>query len=165
MTWLDSITNSMDMNLGKLQDSGEQQSLACCSPCDAESDIAQLLYITNNHIDLDIDRHRYNLYTCLLPETLLNIPQFFFLIFIVVQLVCIIVLVSSVQQSESVIHIHMSTPFLDSFPIQVHIGHYRVLSKVFCATPYQLSMLYIARCICQSNLPIYPSPPLFLHSF
>ena len=31
--WLDSITNSMKMNLSKLGDSGGQGSLVCCSPC------------------------------------------------------------------------------------------------------------------------------------
>ena len=32
MTWLDSTTDSMDMNLSKLQETGEDRSLACCSP-------------------------------------------------------------------------------------------------------------------------------------
>ena len=32
MKWLDSITDSMDMNLSKLGDNGEQWSVACCSP-------------------------------------------------------------------------------------------------------------------------------------
>ena len=30
--WLDGITDSMDINLGKLQDGEGQGSLACCSP-------------------------------------------------------------------------------------------------------------------------------------
>ena len=34
MRWLDSIPNSMGMNLSKLGDSEEwEESLACCSPC------------------------------------------------------------------------------------------------------------------------------------
>ena len=42
--------------------------------------------------------------------------------------------------------------FLDSI-------HYRVLSRVPCAGPYQLSILYIAVCVyVNSNLLIYPSP-------
>ena len=32
MRWLDSITNSMDMNLSKLQEVVKDRSLACCSP-------------------------------------------------------------------------------------------------------------------------------------
>ena len=32
MIWLDGITDSMDMNLGKCGDSGGQGSLVCCSP-------------------------------------------------------------------------------------------------------------------------------------
>ena len=32
MRWLDSITNSMDMNLSKLQEMVKDRSLACCSP-------------------------------------------------------------------------------------------------------------------------------------
>ena len=32
MRWLESITDSVDMNLSKLGDSGGQRSLVCCSP-------------------------------------------------------------------------------------------------------------------------------------
>ena len=32
MRWLNRVTNSMDMNLSKLQESGGQRSLACCRP-------------------------------------------------------------------------------------------------------------------------------------
>ena len=34
MRWLDSITNSMDMNLSKLGESERQESLVCYSPWD-----------------------------------------------------------------------------------------------------------------------------------
>ena len=41
MRWLDSSTDSVDMNLGKLQETG-QGSLVCCSPWGCkESDLTQ----------------------------------------------------------------------------------------------------------------------------
>ena len=51
--------------------------------------------------------------------------HFFF--FIRVYFIYNVVLVSAVEQSESVIHIHVSTLFLRFFS---HIGHYRVLSSL-----------------------------------
>ena len=50
MSWLDGITDSMDMNLSKLQgDSEGQGNLACCSPWGhKESDMTQQL---NNRVD------------------------------------------------------------------------------------------------------------------
>ena len=44
MRWLDGITDSTDMNLGKLQDGEGQGDLACCSPGGhKESDTTELL--------------------------------------------------------------------------------------------------------------------------
>ena len=73
-------------------------------------------------------------------------------IFIGVQLIYNVVLVSAVQQSESVIHMHISTLFQILFP-------YRSLESIeqsfLCYTvgPYLLSILYIIVCICQSRSP------------
>ena len=47
-----------------------------------------------------------------------------------VQLIYKVVLVSGVQQSKPVIHIHISTPLLRFFS---HIGHYWALSRIPCA--------------------------------
>ena len=47
MRWLDCITDSMDMNLSKLSDSGGQRSLACCSPWDhKEADMTERFSLT-----------------------------------------------------------------------------------------------------------------------
>jgi len=52
MRWLDDVTDSMDMNLRKLGDSGGERSLACCSPrrC-KESDMTEQL---NNNTYINI---------------------------------------------------------------------------------------------------------------
>ena len=50
-------------------------------------------------------------------------------------MICSIVLVLGKQQSESVIHTHISTLFKIFFP---HIGQYRVLSRFPCALLYVL---------------------------
>ena len=45
MRWLDGITNSMDMNLSKLQELMNQGSLECCSPWGRkELDMTERLY-------------------------------------------------------------------------------------------------------------------------
>ena len=78
-----------------------------------------------------------------------TVPDFFFLI--EVYLIYSVVLVSGVQQSEQVIHIHISILFQILFP-------YRSLQSIeqtsLCYTvvsPYQFSILYIVVCICQSQ--------------
>ena len=49
--WLDSITDSVDMNLSTLGDSEGQKSLACCSPWGRkESDITYQLKNKNNSL-------------------------------------------------------------------------------------------------------------------
>ena len=79
-------------------------------------------------------------------------------VFIGVQLIYNVALVSSVQQSESVIHIHISL----FFRFFSHIGHYRVLSRVPCAIQQVLIsyLFYIQQCVyVHPNLPIYPPIP------
>ena len=46
------------------------------------------------------------------------------------ELIYNVVLVSAVEQSESIIHIHISTLFFAFFS---HIGNYSILSRVPCA--------------------------------
>ena len=71
------------------------------------------------------------------------------------QLIYNVGLVSAVQQSESVIHIHISTLLQTLFP-------YRSLqcaeksSLCYTVGPHQLSILYIVVCIC----PVLPFIPL-----
>ena len=75
-----------------------------------------------------------------------------------------VVLVSGVQQSESVIHIHVSTLFFRFFS---HIGHYRVLRRVSCVIQQVLisylffsvigfyKILNIVPCAIQYDLVVY----------
>ena len=67
--------------------------------------------------------------------------------------------VSGVQESESVMHIHISS----LFRFFSHIGHYRVLSRVPCTIQQVLIsyLFYIQSCVYVSrSLPVYPSPSL-----
>ena len=65
---------------------------------------------------------------------------YFLLIFIRVQLLSNAVLVSTVQQNESAIHIHIPHPFWTS----LHSGRYSALSRVpYAIQSHQLSILYI----------------------
>ena len=93
------------------------------------------------------------------------------LIFIGVQLLCNVVLVSTVQQNESAIHIHIFPLF--GFPS--HLDHRHAFSRVPCATQYVLiSCLFYTQyqqCVCVNpNLPTPPTPPapcfsLGIHTF
>ena len=77
---------------------------------------------------------------------------FFKLIFIGIQLIYNVVLVSAVQQSESVIHIHISTLFKILFPYR-SLQSIEQCSLCYTVGAYQLSILYVVVCICQSQSP------------
>ena len=82
------------------------------------------------------------------------------LIFIGVQLIYNVMLVSTVQQSESAIHTHISPLFFFSFPF----GQHRAMSRVPCVIQQVLiSYLFYAQyqqCIYVNlNLSIHPSNP------
>ena len=66
----------------------------------------------------------------------------------------------AVQQSESVIHMHISTLFQISFPFR---SPQSTEQSSLCCTvgSHQLSILYVVVCICQSQSPSssHPSPP------
>ena len=53
MKWLHSITDSMDMNLSKLKESGEQRSLACHSPLSLKK-LDRTQQVNNNSMMNDI---------------------------------------------------------------------------------------------------------------
>ena len=79
----------------------------------------------------------------------------FFLIFIGVQLVYSVVLVSGVRQSGSVTRVFISTVCFRFFS---HIGHYRVFSRVPRAIQQILiGYLFYIRRVYMSVL-VYPSP-------
>ena len=81
----------------------------------------------------------------------------FFHVFIGVQLIYNVVLVSGEQQSESVIHRHISTLFLDYFPIQAITEYCIPCAKQQFLISY---LFYIQQCVYVSPyLPIYPFPP------
>ena len=114
MRWLDGITDSIDMSLGKLQELGDgQSSLACCSPLGhKESDKTEQL----NWTDLGAD---FFFWVCSVCKTWPNCKLIYFSTYIKLQLkafslnfyYCTAVLVSGVQPSESITHIYPSTLF------------------------------------------------------
>ena len=74
----------------------------------------------------------------------------FFFFLIDVKLIYSVALVSAVQQSESVIRIHIST----FFRFFSHIGHYRVLSRVPCVYSRSLLVIYFIYSSVYMSIPI-----------
>ena len=77
---------------------------------------------------------------------------FNFLFYIRVKLINNVVLVSGVQQSDSVIHIHVSLLFQILFPIRL-LQNIEQSSLCYTVGPCWLSILNIAVCTCQSQTP------------
>ena len=74
------------------------------------------------------------------------------LFYIGVQLINNVVIVSGVQQSDSVIHVHVSIVFQILFPFK--LLHDMEQSSLCCTVgPCWLSILNIAVCTCQSQTP------------
>ena len=91
----------------------------------------------------------------------LNRDPIFYFIFIGVCLVCNIVLVSAVQQSESTICIHTSPPSWTSVTPTPHptpLVHNRVLSWAPCAIQQVPSILHMIVYTCQSYSPSLAIP-------
>ena len=70
--------------------------------------------------------HEFPIYTLLFKVRVVISLSFFG-----VQLIYNVVLVSGVQQNESVTHIHKFTPFFPRFFL--HVGCYKALNRVPCA--------------------------------
>ena len=69
------------------------------------------------------------------------------------------VLVSGVQQRDSVVHIHVSILFQILFPFRL-LQNIEQNSLCYAVGPYWLSILYIVVCICQSQTPTLSRPHL-----
>ena len=83
---------------------------------------------------------------------------FFKKMFIGVELIYNVVLVSAVQQSEPVIHTHISL----SFRFFSHIGHYKVLSRVPCVmSRFLLVIIFVHSSMYMSiSISQFIPPPL-----
>ena len=83
---------------------------------------------------------------------------FFKIYFIEVQLIFNVVLISAVQQSDSVLHIYILFHILSHYGLSQDTEY---SSLCYTVGPCCLSILYIIVCICQSQTPT-PSLPTFL---
>ena len=70
----------------------------------------------------------------------------FFFSFIALYLIYNFLLIPGVEQSDSIIHMHVFIFFMFFF----HIGYYRILSRVLCVIQRSLlvSYLYAVVCVC-----------------
>ena len=77
-----------------------------------------------------------------------------------------VVLISHVQQSDSVSHIHASILFQILFPLKL-LQNTEQSSLCYTIGPPWLSVLNIAVCTCHSQLPVYPfsQPSTFITKF
>ena len=98
-----------------------------------------------------INRHTLHTYTH---------SPYSFVFYIGVELINNVVLMSGVQQSDSVIHIYVSILFQILFPFRLF---QKIERSSLCDTvdPCWLSILNIAVCTCQSQAPILSFPPPF----
>ena len=110
------------------------------------------------YIQHSIVNYKHDVVYCF-PQWLFAFILTSLLIFIGVQLLYNIVLVSTVQQSESAICIHISTLFQIPFPYR-SLQSIEQSSLCYTAGSYQLSILRIVVYICQSQSPNLSLPPL-----
>ena len=77
---------------------------------------------------------------------------FYFLCYIGVELINYVVLVSGVQQSDSVTHMHVSILFQILFPIRL-LQNIEQSSLCYTVGPRWLSVVHITVCTCQFQTP------------
>ena len=98
------------------------------------------------------------------PQTLFlfvfSIFSFFLVNFIAIQLTYSVVLVSGVQQSESVIHMPISIPFQILFPYRL-LQRLEEVSLCWTGGPSPSSVPYVVVCYVSPSPPIYSSPSCF----
>ena len=98
------------------------------------------------------------------PHLAFFVVLFIFIFLIEVQLIYSIVLVSGVQQSDSVIHTYISILFQILFPHRL-LQNTEQSSLCYIVGPCWLSILYIVVCICQSQTPSLSLTPVVVSKY
>ena len=113
----------------------------------------------NNCLIYTLGSHPRSIDLSLFLSTSVNHQIYFFFNFIEVYLIYNVVLLSGVQQSESVIQIHISS----HFTFFSHTGHYisGVLIRVSCAIQQVLIRYLSYICICQPQASNLSLPHLY----